>query len=226
MMSPRNGSPFCILFLLIGLAYAGPTAAATLTFQQGDGGAYSETAATRVTIEQGQNWGSHPYLTLYTFDPEVVVVSFVRFPFIFGNAAGQIPPNSVITSATLELTRIIDDKALVELYQVYVDWDEYTITSFSDLAGVDYGPLVASMPYDLAGTVAAADITAVVQAWSSGAANWGILLRPHPGTLQEARYHSDDATEPATRPKLTVEFTPPAVPVASTTWGAIKALYR
>jgi hypothetical protein len=226
MMSHRNLST--LVFLIIGLANAGTAAADTLTFQQGDGGAYSETAATSVTLDTHVNFGASPHLTLFAFDPDVVVISFVQFPLIIGDDVGQIPPGSVISSATLELTRIIDDNAQATFHQVYTAWDEYTVSGFTwaDVAGTDYGPIAGTMPSDYAFTVGSVDITSVVQEWSSGAANLGVLLRPTPGTLHEARYHSDDATEPTTRPKLTVEFNSPPVPAASTTWGAIKALYR
>jgi hypothetical protein len=202
--------------------------AESLTFQEGDGGAYSGTNATTLSA---LNAGTSAIVTVVTVD----VQALIRFSNIIGGNPGQIPPGSTIDSASLTVTtsHAPNEISWNNIHEVYVAWDENTVTSasFYALAGSHYGPLAGVIPREGPGLPATGDVTAVVQHWADGAANHGVMLRKEESAAPEegfyiTQYYSDDATTIAWRPKLTVEFTPPLVGVESTTWGKVKALYR
>jgi len=216
------------LLMVAALVHAGAAAADTLTFQEGDGGLYSATAATRIDLASPANHGSEP--TIYASSISgVTTVSFVRFSDIIGNNVGQIPPASFVSSAVLELTRYAGSNVVTTVHQVYTAWDEYTVTgtNWPDVAGTDYSASVGTIPTGIGGTVSV-DITWAVQTWALTLPNRGVLLRPAAlGTYLFAYFYSDDMIDPVMRPRLTVEFTPPApVTVTPTTWGRIKSLYQ
>lgn len=214
------------------LSVAVSAAAETLSFQQGDGGAYSETAATTLTDERHIGHGGNFILSVVMFDLVQTSQSFIRFPDIIGNAPGQIPPGSTITFAVLDLTIYngpTPPAATSDIHEMYVAWDEYAPdgTILNLIPGTTYGPSIGTVPTGDPFTVVPGEITSIVQHWVDGDPNWGVMLRiPNLFAFLVAQYYSDDATLPITRPKLTVEFTPPPVPAESTTWGSVKALYR
>ncbi|MGF2075622.1 DNRLRE domain-containing protein, partial [Enterococcus casseliflavus] len=85
-------------------------------------------------------------------------------------------------------------------------WDEDTSTgnSVPTIAGN-----AGMIPDGGSGTTYVADITSVVQAWSSGsAANWGLeILHVINGVgIAQNSFYSDDAATLANRPLLSVTF--------------------
>jgi len=221
-------SRFAVL-AAVSLMLATHAFADTLTFQQGDGGAYSTTDATYIN-ESNFNFGSSIVLTVVSGD----VHALIRFPDIVGINPGQIPPGSTIISASLTMTMysVWNLFGVTHIHEVYVDWAESTVHGFGfyALPGPHYGPAVGSiLPNDPLG-VTSGDMTSIVQHWADGDANRGVMLRtemmPPPDDIYITQYFSDDASEMAWRPKLVVEFTPPEVAVEPTTWGQVKALYR
>jgi hypothetical protein len=218
--------------VLAALLPASVTYADTLTFQQGDGGAYSETAATSIHLGiPWANYGTSGVLTVITYEMQALI----RFPDILGSNAGQIPPGSSIASASLTLTMYGAPilPAPTNIHGVTAPWDENTVTAenFYSQPGELYGPAVGSIPTHDPYGVVTGDLTPIAQGWANGGADWGVMLRLEtPPTPEEGfyvtQYYSDDAPEPSWRPRLTVEFTPPATTVETSTWGRVKALYR
>jgi hypothetical protein len=212
------------------LILATSAVADTLTFQQGDGGAYSTTDATTINSETAVNFAASSVLTVTAG----TVQALIRFPGIFGSNPGQIPPGSTIISASLTVTMYGTPNIVTttNIHEVYVDWDESTVTGvgFYALPGPHYGPAVGSIPPSAPLEFTSGDMTSIVQHWSDGAANRGVMLRtevpPPPDDLYITQYYSENAPDPYWHPMLTVEFTAPQLAVEPTTWGKVKALYR
>lgn len=217
---------FVALFLIA--LFATTVHADTLSFQQGDGGAYSTTDGTSID-DAVLNFGSAARLYCVTNDNEAML----RFPDIIGNNPGQIPPGSTINVATLILTLApAYDVAPPEVHRVFVPWDENTVTASALYAQPGaVGPTLTTVSLIDFYQPATAVITALLQDWVNGAANQGVLLRNpvpsyDPAGWYITQFFSDDEPTQAYRPKLVVDFTPVAVAVEPATWGKIKALYR
>lgn len=204
-----------------------PARADTLTFQHGDGGAFSEMLGTTIGPEAGANFGNHFLLTIRTYYYQ----SLVCFPDIIGGNPGQVPPGSTILAATLTVTmyNVLESSGDSYIHEVYVPWDESTIgLGFYAAPGTLYGPAAGVIPPAAPAEVTGGDLTSIVQHWAGGAPNHGFMIRNDAPPEQETitRFYSDDAQVPAERPLLTIEFTAPIVAVEPTTWGKVKALYR
>jgi len=196
----------------------------TLTFQEGDGGAYSSTQGATVDYS-GSAAGFDELLNVSMFGMDPLEFAFIRFPDIIGNNLGQIPPGSTVESATLQLTRNNSTTEPAHLRLVTSSWDESSTDGDSYPSAINY---TGSIPAGDAG-VYIIDVKVTVQGWvSGGGPNWGWSL--YGGTITTDYYNhfywSDDAPVLANRPLLSVTFTPVTTPVESTTWGKIKALYR
>ena len=218
-----------LLLVLPFLVIATTSHAGTLTFQEGDGGAYSGTAATTLS-DTPLNYGSATIVSVVTVSTQALI----RFSDIVGSNPGQIPPGSTITSASLTVTtsQVPNEISWNNIHEVYVAWDENTVTGpgFYALTGPHYGPLQGVIPREGPGLPATGDVTAIVQHWADGAANHGVMLRKEESAIPEegfyiTQYYSDDASTVSWRPKLTVNFTSP-VATEQSTWGNVKALYR
>jgi hypothetical protein len=86
-----------------------PNRTLNLSFQQGDGGAYSETAFTYIEERNGadDNYGTSAIINLnetYRNTTHMIFQGLIGYFNIIGTANGQIPAKAVITSATLTLT--------------------------------------------------------------------------------------------------------------------------
>ena len=232
------------------MLFAARTGAEVLTFQQGDGGIYSENACTWIEERNTTNWGSEVNVKLeeeYRTTTHLLTQGLLGFFHVIGDAPGQVPSGATIHSATLRL--VFDDAGVagapVTLHQMLKPWVENEATWVQRSAGQTFGnnPFVATVGapvkagggaegVDYSATVIAAqapaalgaltfDITSAVQTWANGTPNHGFYLRYRNGNM--ARFHSDDAPTLASRPLLTVEFTPanPAsVLTASSTAGS------
>lgn len=228
MRSTRLVIALAGVLLLIGFAHV--VNADTLTFQEGEGGAYSSTGATTITAYAPGNQSTYFIVTIVNFDTDNSVAALVRFPDIVGDNPGQIPPGATVTSASLGMTVYIDTPppGTPEIHKVLVEWDENTVNGVSFWSvPTPIAPSIGTMPTGEVNTVVSGDVTSLVQDWADGEPNWGVMLRGL-GTegFSIAQYYSDDAAAQSTRPKLTVAFTPPNVAVESTTWGRVKALFR
>jgi hypothetical protein len=172
------------------------------------------------------------------------------------DVAAAIPPGSVITGATLtlNLSQAPNTNAVpMELHRVTADWGEGT-SSTSAGTGAPATPGDATWihaffpgtPWASAGgdfvsaasasrtvtgvgsyTWASAGMVADVQAWLDDPAHndgW-LVLGDEIGNNTARRFDSRENATPTNRPKLTVTYTAPT-PVRTSSWSAIKALYR
>lgn len=203
------------LALLLALA-AGPDVRrprVTVTFQQGVGG-YAGTVDTEI-------WAVAPHTILDT-NPNMSSdldndggesQVLLRFDDIVGTKPGQIPPRSAVHSARLVVSAF-DQGNTVHLHRMLVPWPR-TATWASMVGGVTADGLEAARTRDsfTFGKIAANtsdipfEVTDTVQAWVSGAGNYGWVFI-NSGTDGWDFYASefDDVKQ---RPRLIVEFTPP-----------------
>jgi hypothetical protein len=211
---------------------SGPADSASLTFQQGDGGLFSETDSTFIQGRAGvdfsaggtaANFGSVDVLVVDDDPPgsagnpslESLTRILLRLPEIVGASPGQVPLGSEITNATITLTTTDDPFAAtgasLAVHAVLVPWAENSVTwsSFGDggTAGSEYeaSPLTTFNPGEV-GTSFAFDITSAVEGWSQGQANLGILITSTSDDV--AFFYSDDHVLQSARPRLDIEFVP------------------
>jgi len=200
--------------------------AAIVTYQQGDGGGFSDTDATfiasRVNGISGQGGTNFDGEAILRSETDTgtgggVTRSLIRFSGIFGNGVGQIPAGSIINSATLTLSQTTGGFAgsndTLSAFQVISGWDEGTVTwdSFNSggVAGTDYittalDSFVATP--DNGAASHAIDILLAVQNWSANTStNQGILII-NPG-IDGSILQSDEGVTPGIRPLLTVDYT-------------------
>jgi hypothetical protein len=138
----------------------------------------------------------------------------LRFESIIGDKPGQIPPRSTVHSAKVVVSAF-DEGNPVHLHRMLVPWKR-TATWNSMVAGVTADGLEASKKVDsfTFGKVSAStseipfEVTDTVQAWVSGEANYGWVFI-NTGT-NGWDFYTSEFEEVNQRPKLVVEFTPPA----------------
>lgn len=203
----------CLLMITAVNAYA-----VVVTFQQGDGGLFSETDGTFID-RYYQTPPRGDYTNLFSITrPYWQAKSLLRFPEIFGGSPGQIPYGSVINSAelTLMLTGYVSNSPY-SFYTVYTDWDEDTViwNTFGSVpggaAGVDWDPnALYSLTMNWGMLQAEIPVTSSLQRWSDGEDNYGWMLQDM--LYNGSSWHSDDSLTLSYRPLLTVDFTPAAVP--------------
>ena len=212
-----------LLFVLLAISSAVSAEEVTLTFQQGDGGAYSNTLGANVGGLFGGHDGSGQILHAHSVADLLIEYSYISFPDIIGTNPGQIPPGSAVEVANLTFTHVKAGTHETSLIQVTSSWEESTVdyATRPTTSGV-VGTIPAGSGTQVAG------ILSVMQAWVHGTAtNYGLELWPgwSQSSIDEA-FYSDDGPIPALRPRLTVTFIPPLAPVEPSTWGKVKALYR
>src|SRR5439155_1309458 len=183
----------------------------TRTFRKGDGGAFSETDDTYLyNGTPDANFGADPKLYVDNADciaKATICKVLIKFPQIIGPDPAQIPANSTIASATLDLT-VLNAGVKQDLYQVTEAWNESTAT-WNGFATPGQ-PTTRAREYTFYPTALgkmSLDLTSIVQRWANGDSNQGILL---------ASTHWDGvdygSSESTTKPTLTVAFDPPAPP--------------
>ncbi len=141
--------------------------------------------------------------------------ALIRFDNIFGSGAGQIPVGSTIVSAglTYYVTNATAN-APSSVNGVLVDWTEATsYNTFGAAPGVqveDYGAQVTTAPATTINTAYTIDVKTSVAAWANNpATNKGWIIIP---TADDGvAITSSEGSPTANRPKLTVQYYPPAV---------------
>lgn len=195
-----------ILLLIVALV-AIPCQATQLTFQQGDGSAFSNTDAARLaSFDPNANFGGDVLLNTDGAEASATQMFLIRFSDMFGGANGQVDLGSTINSASLTFrSNGNTSPSTHNIYQVFTNWNENTVTfnNFNTVPGVDYAstPAGSFVPNSL---ISAIDVTSAVQAWSNGATNLGLILFNSTGDGYQV--HSDDASTQSNRPLLTVDF--------------------
>lgn len=179
----------------------------TLTFQQGDGGAHSETDDAYIySGEPDTNYGSVTELLVDADNcsaNETVCRALIKFPDFIGPEASQVPAGATILSATLEMT-VTDPGGTQLAYQVTEGWTESDVTW--NAFAVPGSPATVGDPVSYASPTGAVtlDVTSLVQNWVNGDANQGLFITT--SSADGTDYLSSESTSP---PKLTVTFQSP-----------------
>ncbi|MBL8378811.1 MAG: cadherin-like domain-containing protein [Burkholderiales bacterium] len=187
--------------------------ATSSTFQQGTGG-YSGTEDTELdSSAPSSNLGAN-----VTIDVDFAGVgsenqALILFNGIFGTGTGQIPVGSTITSASLRLYASGGTADTISAHRMLVNWSEAStwnsLTTGVQTNGTE-AEIAADGTYVGTGSTGYITITGLeqsVQAWSSGASNYGWVLR-NSGT-DGLQFDSSESATVERRPQLIVVFTPP-----------------
>lgn len=148
------------------------------------------------------------------------VNGIIRFDNIFGNGPGQIPPGAGIQDAQIIITTstvgnaqsggpYIVDRLTVPVSETttYLDLQLGDLgDGFEGVRGASTGLPVAGFGVITNGQVVNANVTALVQAWSSGAPNYGFSVFTG-GTTDGWSYNTVGNPNPLLRPKLQVTYT-------------------
>jgi hypothetical protein len=204
-----------------------------LVFQESMNG-YNGTADTELSSgTPATALGANLFVTV---DNNTMSHGLLRFDNIFGPGTGQIPLGATIISARLTLTHgngTGPNGNDVNLHRMLVPWDESTATYDSLVAGVSADGVEARTAADAvivstgitqsSQTKITTNVTASLQAWANGEANYGWAFLP---TGSDGyRWDSSESTVAGSQPSLEVLFTVPACaavsisqqPAASTT---------
>jgi hypothetical protein len=204
----------------------------TLTFQEGDASAYSNTNDAQGN-EEYPNYNLESSAYLSAGGPSGYQrVCFVQFPDIIGSNQGQIPPTSTIVSATLTITSTDATNTSISAYRV----TEVTVYqpagggngyNLSPSYGYRDGVTTAWSVFGCNGTPSreatpqdtklvsqgysgiSFNVTSAVQYWANNPTqNWGLAFRGQ--NVIQGFYSSDEGNFTSYRPCLQVTFTPPA----------------
>jgi len=214
----------CLCSLVLAAGLPGPITAETVSFQNGVGG-YESGVDIRINDDVLTLHNKGSAVQYYWIDgdqsngTEINYWGLIRFDGIFGTEAGMIPPGATIVSATLELTTPptsvsadVISGGPFGVARLLRPFDEtQSTTGWGTVFGTD-GPDLTDIDRPaggyrnlLAETTHGTNITPIVQAWSSGAPNYGVVLIA--ATSNAWMIHTTGAVEPTVRPKLIVEYT-------------------
>ena len=180
----------------------------TLSFQKGNGGAYSEADDTYISSGlPNANYGAGPAMFVDASGCKVAPASMckalVKFPRFVGSNAGQVKPGSVIVSAFLQI-EITNPGGTQVLYQLTEDWTELGATWNSFATPGSPGTKGTGLSFNAPLGVITLNITAIVQNWVNEDANDGLLIWS--SSADGVDYRSSESANP---PTLTVTFRSP-----------------
>jgi hypothetical protein len=134
----------------------------------------------------------------------------LRFPTLIGSGAGQVPGGASISSAVLQLN-CTNFGNMMRIYRLTQSWNENEATWNQRAAGLAWGAPGADGTASRVSTyvngdctatgLRSIDVTSVVQEWSNGAANFGVVL-----TDTGTDGIDFDSSESANSPVLTVQY--------------------
>lgn len=151
----------------------------------------------------------------------------MKFVGLIGDAAGQVPAGSIVTSATLTVNCTNPGQSM-RLYRLTEDWVEDQATWTQRQNGVAWGAAGADGSASHAGVALSGDcgvagqrqidLTRFVQDWADGQPNYGIVL-----TDSGTDGVDFDSSESAGSPALSVVFKQPLVPFQTLPLGGPSA---
>jgi hypothetical protein len=146
-----------------------------------------------------------------------------------------VPAGSIVNSATIELNVTNTSSGTYEVYSLQRAWDELSATWQQYAAGQNWATAGASNTADrsstVLGSVAPSNMgtyvitlnaagVAAVQAWvNNPAANHGVLIQDY-GISSGADFLSSETPNATQRPKLVINYQPPATLAALAAFGA------
>ncbi len=136
----------------------------------------------------------------------------LRFGNIFEDEGGQIPLGSQIVSATLTIDLLQSGDVGAGVHRMLQPWAESDTwnnhVNGIDIPGVEYSvPADASIGVVNAGLLSM-DVTASLQAWSDGDANYGWVFQPGLVSPDGWTFSSSETPVTSDRPMLEVAFVP------------------
>ena len=194
----------------------------SLSFVQGDGGAFSNTEDT--VLISSDDWSETNFSgeTSLTIDQEDgsygygITSALIRFPDAFGQSTGQIPKEAEIVSALLHLY-VSNPGDLVQVYEILEDWheDEVSWDYRSDALGPWLVPGAAEHPSHatkvldefegVEGEWVSLSIDSAVELWAvEPEQNYGLLLQAQGPDGTDIP--SSDAIDSSLRPMMSVVF--------------------
>lgn len=184
----------------------------TLSFQKGDGGAYSETDDSFIYNGlPNNNYGTNHSLFVDgsgCIAGGTICRTLLMFPNFTGSNSGQVPADATIVSATLQLTIFDASSGLQHLHQVNETWTEAGVTWNSFATDGSPGTKGPAIPFNAPVGTVSIDVTAIVQNWVDGVdSNLGVFVQSN--STDGADYRSSEYGTIANRPKLTVTFQSP-----------------
>lgn len=183
----------------------------TKQFRQGVGTAGTTDDSQLTADTPNTNSGSATFVKVDGLSPHSHAV--IKYPDVFGSGIDQVPPGSQIVSATLTVNCYNAGNTLTA-YRLLEDWTESQATWNRRTSGVNWGNVGAdgAISRDTAGIswscasagVKTFDLTSIVQPWSAGASNFGIVVQE---TGQDGvEWYSSEHTTLTNRPLLTVTY--------------------
>lgn len=222
------------------LAFVAVSAEAeVVTYQKGDGkGSVSETDDTVIDetvpnttwVDDGQD------ISHFEVDLSAHRHTILKFPNIFGNGTDQIPPGSLILSATLTLNMDNEGTDCPDGYQLNEGWTESEATWNSRRTGVSWtdagadgttshkAALEGVLPCALPLGDKTVDVTTSVQNWSDGEANEGWVFVDTGGSSNGVNFRSSEHATQGDRPELSVSYLPTVFYSVGTNAGDLKTL--
>ena len=204
--------------LFVFVLVPGTSAAATLTFQKGDGkGAPSETDDSEIQADSPTtNFSTSDKVNIDGTGPHGHGV--LKFPNIFGSGPNQIPLGSTISSATLTVRVSGTTDVDPTVYQITESWVESQVTWNDRSTGVSWtdpgadgttshkATAEGDFPMTSNGFHSMA-VTTSVQNWSNGEANEGWVFIDN--STSGAGFRSSEYATVSNRPELSVTYTTP-----------------
>ena len=131
-----------------------------------------------------------------------------RYGFLKINQLSAIPPNAIITNASLEMCvkSISVSEIYIGIYEQSSSWSESGLNWSNK--GISHGTLVDYQKIDNANyTVVDWDITALAQKWYSGSANNGVVLKKiETGSTNTAGVATFQSSESTSSPVLVINY--------------------
>lgn len=207
------------------------TVPTVLTFQQGvegttdtvpNGFVYAGTQDAEIqSANPTTNLGSISAVSVDRQDGAGERQGLLRFDDVFGPAASQVPFGSTINSAKVQLriSSSSDVNAEMGFYRMKMPWSQDSVTSntFLPVRGVQPNGVEAELfrDFSVPDTILSQnniftdiDVTSSFQAWATGTSNFGWLVDQ--SAVNGWDWQTSDAATLINRPKLTIDFTPPA----------------